>query len=445
MHQLAEAAPSSETPWLHFSRADRAKMVFAVFLVSMSSFMDRYIIAILQEPIRLEFKLSDTQLGLMSGAAFALLYATAGIPVARWADRGNRRNILALCVFVWSVMTALCGLAQSYLQLFLARIGVGIGEAGTLPPTNSLIGDYFPPEGRSTALAILTFGSSFGMALALMGGGYLAAHYGWRTAFLVFGLPGVLLAAALYAIVKEPRLHLGLARHNARPESVTVAIRALFRKHSYRHLVIASTIYFFVVSGAVLFMPTHLIRALGVPIQQVGFYFGLTSASAAALGALVGGQLADKLSRKDPRWMVRFPAIAMIAVLPLFLGFLRSDDYVTALACYFIAWFILTMGYPPIFAAVQAVAGGSRRAIAVALLLFSGTLLGNTLGPIVVGYISDRLAPAHGVNSLRYSLACVFMLLAWASWHFWHARRRFAAEIEDRLQSSGETGDASAA
>lgn len=425
-----------ERPWLQFTPADRTYLTVALTLVSMSSFMDRFVLSILLEPLAAEFELSDTQLGILSGFAFVFLYASLGIPVARWADRGNRRTILQVSIVAWSVMTTLCGLAQSYWQLLAARLGVGIGEAGTLPPSHSLIGDFFAPNSRSTPLAFFTLGSSAGIAVGMMGGGYLAAEYGWRMAFIAVGVPGLLLAALVHFMVKEPRIQGQVLVSPAAPEkNLWQTLSFLLGKPSYVHLVSGLTVYFFVVGGGVLFMPSHLIRALGAPIDKVGFYFGLVTFLSAATGALVGGRLVDHMSKRDPRWMVRFPTLCMVLVIPFFIAFMLTESFTVAMTCYGVAWGVLTVGFPPIFASVQAVAGPSRRATAVAFQMLVATLLGHGLGPIAAGAVSDALGPSFGTESLRYSLIGLFALLTWAAAHFWRAESTFLADHEDPLAS----------
>lgn len=424
-------------PWLRYSTRDRAFLTVALMLVSMSSFMDRFVLSILLEPLATEFGLSDTQLGILSGFAFVFLYASLGIPVARWADRGNRRTIIQLSVVAWSAMTVLCGLAQSYWQLLVARLGVGIGEAGTLPPSHSLIGDLFAPDSRSTPLAFFTLGSSAGIAVGMMGGGYLAAEHGWRMAFIAVGAPGLLLALLVQLMVREPRLQgATLVRPVAPEKNLRAAVAVLLGKRSYRHLVLGLTVYFFVVGGGVLFMPSHLIRALGVPIDTVGFYFGLVTFLSAATGALIGGRLVDSLSKRDPRWMVRSTTICMVVVIPFFVGYMLTGSFTVAMVCYGVAWAVLTVGFPPIFASVQAVAGPSRRATAVAFQMLVATLLGHGLGPVAAGAISDALEPSLGVESLRYGLIVVFGLLLWAAAHFWRAERTFIEDHEDPVLTS---------
>ena len=417
--------------WSRFSQRERATLVIMLFFVSVSSYMDRFVLSILQEPIKLEFGLTDTQLGLMTGTAFVVLYSTLGIPIAQWADRGNRRTIMTLCITVWSLMTAGCGVAQNYVQLLLARVGVGIGEAGTLPPSHSLIGDYFPPQGRSTALAVLTFGSSTGIALGTWLGGAIAAEFGWRVAFLAVGLPGVLLALAVRLFIKEPRIVNGVLRAPVQKSPLDFsAIPELFKKRPYVHLVAAMTIYYVVIGGALGFLPPHFSRALDVGLADIGTYYGWSTAIAAGIGTLSGGPFADFLSRRDPRWMVYIPAITMVVVLPLFICMLLANNFLVAIGFYFVAWILLAAGYPPIFAAVQGVAGARNRAMAVAVLFLVSILVGYGVGPVAVGAISDALAPDVGVNSLRYATMSAFILLIWSSFHFWRASRTFLDHFE---------------
>jgi len=251
---------------------------------------------------------------------------------------------------------------------------------------------------------------------------------------LAAGLPGIVFAVLVWLAVREPRMRFGFpvrASHGA--AGFFDDAKALLRKRTYVHIVAATTIYFFVVGGAITFFPAHMIRAVGMSIKDVGLYYGLATASAAGVGALIGGALADRLSKKDLRWTLLFPSIAMITVLPLLALFLYSDDYRIALGFYFAAWAILTMGYNPIFSAVQAVAGKARRATAVSFLFLSTTLLGQGLGPVAAGAISDALAPRVGAQSLRYSMMSILLLLVWSSWHFWRARNTVLAECEDNL------------
>ena len=422
---------SEQKSWTRFSTRERATLVIMLYFVSVSSYMDRFVLSILQEPIKLEFGLTDTQLGLMTGTAFVVLYSTLGIPIAQWADRGNRRTIMTLCIAVWSLMTAGCGVAQNYVQLLLARVGVGIGEAGTLPPSHSLIGDYFPPHGRSTALAVLTFGSSTGIALGTWLGAAIAAEYGWRIAFLAVGLPGVLLAFAVRLLIREPRIVNGVLRVPARKSPLDFsAVPELLKKRPYVHLVAAMTVYYAIVGGALGFLPPHFSRALGVGLADIGTYYGWSTAIAAGIGTLSGGPFADFLSRRDPRWMVYIPAITMIAVLPLFISMLLADNFFVAIGFYFVAWILLAAGYPPIFAAVQGVAGDTNRAMAVAVLFLVSILVGYGVGPVAVGALSDMFAPSVGVDSLRYAMMCAFMLLIWSSFHFWRASKTFLDHFE---------------
>lgn len=427
-----EAGRTGEASWTRFTTRERIVLVLMLYLVSVSSFMDRFVLSILQEPIRLEFGLSDTQLGLMTGTAFVVLYSTLGIPIAQWADRGNRRTIMTLCIAIWSAMTTLCGFAQSYVQLLLARVGVGIGEAGTLPPSHSLIGDYFPPDGRSTALAVLTFGASTGVAIGTVGGGLIADAYGWRAAFIAVGLPGILLALAVRFIVKEPRLGVDgvLKAPKSQSRGRFSSIPKLLSRRCYVHLVAAMTLYYTVVGGALNFLPPHFSRALSIGLDDVGTYYGWSTAISAAIGTLSGGPFADWMSRRDPRWMLFIPMIAMLLVLPLFIAMVLVDDFYFAIGFYFFAWFGVAVGYPPIFAAVQGIAGSEHRAMAVAFLFLVSIIVGYGVGPVAVGAISDAIAPSYGVDSLRYAMTAAFCLLLGCAFHFWRASKTFLDHFE---------------
>src|ERR1700687_414023 len=261
-------------PWDLYTSRDRGKFLVVIFLVTMSNYVDKNVIGVLLEPIKNEFHVSDTLLGLLSGISFALFYATLGIPVARWADRGDRKLIITLSLAIWSLMTALCGMATTFWLLVLARFGVGAGEAGAIPPAQSLIADYYPPARRAWAIGISVVAASAGYILGLVLGGYIAQHYGLRPAFITFGLAGFLIVPLTHFVLKEPR-HLPEFRILAEAgESIATALRLLFAKPAYRYVLAGIVIYFLMAYGAFVFLVSAMIRIHGVTVGEAGAIFG---------------------------------------------------------------------------------------------------------------------------------------------------------------------------
>jgi MFS family permease len=422
--------PVSVPPWSLFSQRKRWVFVAVLFLSATSCFFDKNIISVLLEPIKTEFQVSDTLLGLLSGFCFAVFYAMAGVPVARWADRGNRRTVITVALTAWSAMTLLCGVAQSFWQLALARIGVGAGESGAVPPAHSLIADYFPPEQRATAIGIYTAAGTAGILLGIGVGGYVAAHHGWRAAFWVAGAPGFLLALITRFALAEPRLRLGFPGSHGPIETVRATTAALWRKKTFVYALGGCVLYTFIVQGALVFVPSFLIRVLQISLAQVSILYGATVAVASVVGTLGGGLLADRLSARDIRWLAWLPAAGCVAGTPVYaIAFSVSDLHVFLIFA-FIAQALVTGSLPPIFAAIHAVCGGHRRAMAIAAVYFSSTLVGNGFGPLLTGAISDALSPIAGVDALRYALLAVLTVLPAAGIVFHRCHRVLVGEIE---------------
>ena len=285
-------------------------------LVYTFNFIDRQILVILQEPIKAELSLSDAQLGLLTGFSFAVVYVCAGIPIAYLADRSNRRNIVAVSLAVWSSMTALSGMVSSYSQLVLARLGVGIGEAGGSPPAHSMLSDYFPPEQRGTALSFYSTGIYIGILLGFAGGGWVAESFGWRQAFFVIGMPGVVFAVLLAALVREPRRGRWEGGFIAPKASFSDTFSLLKERPAFWWIAFGCAFKSFVSYGNGNFFPSFLIRNHGMTIGDVGLYLGLISGLAGALGTFMGGFLGDRLGIVDKRWYVWVPLWGTLIALP---------------------------------------------------------------------------------------------------------------------------------
>lgn len=389
------------------------------------SFMDRQILAILLEAIKADLKLSDTQLGLLSGLVFAVFYATLGIPIARLADRSSRRNIVAVSLAVWSVMTAACGLAQSFTQLMLARIGVGVGEAGAGPSSHAIIADLYPPEKRASAMAIYSLGVLLGGGLGLMIGGNVAAAYGWRAAMFVVGLPGVALAIIVRLLVVEPRRGLSDARQpgaDAAPPSLAQGISSIWASAPAFHLIAAITITSLVGYAVTGWGPSYMQRSLGLSMRDVANYVALPAAIIGSGSALIGGALADRAAKRHGVWAQSWVVMVMkVIALPFAIGFYFVDDWRAALGCYFVAAIFAGAYLGPTFAMIQHLAPVRLRATWAALSLLTINLIGLGLGPFLVGQLSDWLEPSMGAESLRYAMLSVALLTPWAIVHYWRA------------------------
>lgn len=379
------------------------------------NFLDRQLVVILQEPIRQEFGLSDTQLGLLSGFGFAGIYVVSGVFVALWSETRARRGVIALAIGTWSLMTALFGLAQGYGQLLLARMGVAIGESGGGPPSHSLISDLYPPERRAMALAIYTSGVNIGILLGFLLGGWLNELHGWRTAFFVLGLPGVLLALVVRFTVAEPVRgaydRVPGAAVAARPR-LGSALRVLWSSASFRWLALASAFQAFALYGIGAWFPSYLIRGFGLGTAEVGTWLALLAGGVGALGTLAGGWFGDRLARRDPRWYLWLPLACGLFGLPFAVAMFLVDDAHAALALNAVPMLANFVYLPPVLAAAHRLVDAQMRATTSAVLFFVINLIGMGGGPVFVGALSDALAPAMGADALRVAILCALAVSA---------------------------------
>jgi MFS family permease len=429
--QIPFPGPGTVGPsWHLYSNGQRWTFLAILFLVCTSNYIDRQILSILVEPIKREFGASDFQMGLLGGFSFAIFYAVLGIPVARLADRGDRRFVIAASVAIWSAMTALCGLAQNFWQLALARVGVGIGEAGAIPPSQSLIADYFPPEKRTRALAIFMSAATVGYLAAFVGGAQIAAAYGWRAAFLVMGLPGLLLALLAWFGLKEPRRQPDRMPSEQDHEPLGATFRALAAKPTYVLLTTAFVVYFLMAYGALYFVPAYLIRVLGQDLATAGAVYGLLGAIGAVVGTVGGGIITDRLIKKDKRWVSRVPAYGLLLSFPLYeLAFL-SDSLTVFYIAAFLGGLILAAAVPPMFSILHLVCGSKRRAMAVAITFFFANLIGLGGGPAITGYLSDQFTATYGPVGLRYALVLAMLLMVPAGLLLLRTQRTLDRDLE---------------
>ncbi|MDE0511878.1 MAG: MFS transporter [Gammaproteobacteria bacterium] len=415
------------------------RYALAMFLlVYIINFVDRQIFSILIEPIRAEIDLSDTQLGLLGGIAFAIFYTFAGIPIARWADRGVRKNIVAIAIAVWSAMTMFTSTARSFSMLLIARIGVGIGEAGCSPPIHSLISDYYPEDKRATALSIYALGIPIGGAIGTLAGGWIGEYFGWRLAFLVVGLPGIIVAIIFYLTIKEPPR--GFSEPAGKPvhaqqESLGKTIRFMWGLKSFRHLSIAGALHAFVGYGVTLFLPSFFMRVHGFGLAEVSTYLFAINLTA-MIGMYLGGFLGDRYGQKDKRWYMAIPCVAMFLSVPFSVVFYTVGDPVTALLLAVPVMILAPMYVGPTFAMTQALVTPAMRSLASAILLFILNLIGLGLGPVFAGFLSDLLRPGYGEESIRYSL--LFLAVVgnlWSALHYYLASKTLREDLgaKDRI------------
>ena len=410
--------------------------LFMLTLVYAFNFVDRQILVILQEPIKNDMGLSDAQLGLLSGFSFAVVYVIAGLPIAYWADRSNRRNIIAGALTIWSGMTAVSGLAQNYGQLLLARIGVGIGEAGGSPPAHSMISDYYPPQKRGTALAIYSTGVHVGIVLGFIIGGVISQAYGWRMAFMAVGIPGVLFALVFFLTVKEPRRgrwesHAAAAYKPTMRE--TYQLLSSFR--SFWYLAAATGLTSFAGYGNGNFAPSFLIRNHGFSVGEVGVVLAIFGGGGGLLGTFLGGFLADRLGVGDKRWYLWLPAIAGCIAVPLGFPYLLLDNITVVIASLFLVSITLNTYLGPCLAISHSLVPPAMRALTSAILFLVLNMIGLGLGPLTVGVLSDFYAGYFGDDNLRYAMLTVSLLSAPAIVLFFLAARHLPGDLARRPAS----------
>jgi predicted MFS family arabinose efflux permease len=385
--------------------------LFLLTVVYAFNFIDRQILVILQEPIKQDMGLSDTQLGLLSGFSFALVYVLAGIPIAYLADRGNRRNIIAIALTVWSGMTAISGLAQNYTHLLLARIGVGLGEAGGSPPSHSMISDYYAPEHRGKAMSFYSTGIYIGILFGFALGGILADELGWRMAFFVVGIPGVLFAGVLMLLLKEPvRGSWDAGADKNAKASFKETLTFLMTRKSFWYAALGTAMMSYKSYGNGNFMPSFLYRLHDMSLSEIGFTLALVSGVAGAVGTFMGGVVADKLGAKDKRWYLWTPMWGAIIALPLGIYVLLTLNTQSLIIALVLSTVTSTLYLGPCIAISHALVPPHMRAMTSAVLFFILNMIGLGLGPLLTGLLSDWFTAQHGVVGLRYAMLSSYIL-----------------------------------
>ena len=417
-----------------FSAATRRYVLSILVVVYTFNFIDRQILSILLEPIKNELQVSDTALGALSGFAFALFYATLGIPIARLADRSSRRSLIAVALAIWSGMTALSGIAQNYWQLLAARIGVAVGEAGCSPPAHSLIADYYPAHQRATALGIYSLGIPFGILFGFIAGGWIEQFFGWRVAFFVVGLPGLALAVIFWLTVREPPRGLAEGRVvSAEQPSVKEAFNYLWKKKSFRHLATGGALTAFVGYGLTTWAPSFLSRSHEMSSGEIGTWLGLILGIPGGIGIVLGGVLADRFGSRDTRWYLWIVTVALVLSTPFSLAVFLSPTATGALLFLMLPVLLGNFYQATTFSQTQGLVPLGMRAVAAAVLLFIINIIGLGLGPQAVGIVSDLLKPEYGDDSIRYSLMIFSLVNLWSAWQYYLAGKF----LKDELITSG--------
>jgi predicted MFS family arabinose efflux permease len=386
----------------------RAWVLAVLTLTYTFNHVDRQILVILLEPIKAEFGLSDGQVGWLTGLSFAAFYATLGIPVAMWADRGNRRNIISLALALWSAMTALSGLAQNFWHLLLARMGVGVGEAGGTPPATSMIADLYPPQERAMALGIYTSGIGLGIMAGFALGGYIYELYGWRAAFFAAGIPGLILALIVRFGIKEPVRGLADQRQDDGPApSLGETLRFIFSQSSYLWLLAGCLLICISANAFLVFTSSHLQRTYSLTPGEVSLPLGILIGGVGSLGAVVLGRVCDVLSKRDLRWRPLIIAIGAGIALPFAWMFLRAPTVETAYAWNIVPSFIGLIYASVAYTASQELVKLRMRSFASAFMLFCLTLIGIGCGPLIAGMLSDHVSAQGAAQPLARSLEMI--------------------------------------
>jgi MFS family permease len=435
---MTASAASATNSW---PPAKRLLVLLVLCAVAAINLIDRQLISILMEPIKREFKASDTLMGLLTGLSFALVYVTAALPIARWSDRGMRRNIIAACVFVWGVMTMMCGLAQSYLQLAAARMGVALGEAGYNPSSHSMIADLYPLAKRGGAIGLYNAAASIGIGFGLFFGGWLNTHFSWRTVFVIAGAPCVVIALLIRLTVSEPPR--GLSENRSAPTQAPPlgeTLRRLARLRTFRYLALSAMTCAFVNYGLQIWAASFFIRVHDMSTKEVGLKLGVASAVGLFVATIASGVLADRLGRRDVRWYMRVTGVGMLLTLPFGVLALMSPSPNMAFGYY-----CLTVGFSsswasPIHAMTQTIAPPRMRGMASAIVGFCLNLVGYGLGPLFVGFLNDRLQPSLGAHSVRYSLLILLSGCLGAAAVSFSANASIRADLA-LTRTSGDTHD----
>lgn len=406
----------------------RVYVLAIMTMVYMLNLTDRVLIAILLEPIKHDLQLSDTQLGFLSGIAFGLFYAVLGIPIARWADRGNRASIASLAIGLWGLTVMASVFVASFVQMALARVAAAVGEAGCKPPTYSLVGDYFPlPAERTRAMSIYWLGGPLSAVLGFVAGGWLNEVYGWRMTFLIMGIPGLVLALVIRFTIREPRK--AVVTPAQAPLPLAQVLSVLWRRRAARRLGMAIVFLFTLSLGLSPWYASFLARSHEMGTRELGLWLGLLYGAGGAIGTLLGGYVATRWFAGNERGQMRLCAVMILSVLPCYVLFLLVPSKAGALASFLPVAMLLNTFVAPSYALLQRLVADEMRATTLAVVMLFANLIGIGLGPQLVGLFSDLLQPAFGIDSLRYAMLAISALAICASYFFWKSGDTIEADL----------------
>lgn len=440
-------------------RSYRKYLLSVLLVILASNYVDRFALGLLLQDIKVDLKLSDTQLGMLGGFAFALFYSVIGIPIARWADRGNRVTIITLTTAVWSVAVALCGLVGSFVQLLIVRIAVAAGEAGCIPPGHSLIADYFTRAERPRAVAIYKLGWPLSVVAGYFIAGWLNEFYGWRWTFVMLGLPGLGLAALAWLTLKEPRCEsarlspesigqsalqrVSVETPTDQPSLREVAM-ALWGNSTFCHLTLFFSVLHFFGYGIYQWQPAFLMRSYGLQTGELGTYLTAIWGVGGLLGVYCGGELASRFATHNERLQLRVMAMLYsgygIVSGCIYLSPTFSPSPYLPLGLMAVGVFAVSTVSGPLFAIIQTVVPNRIRAMSVAVIFLFANLIGMGFGPLAAGALSDALRPSFGEESLRYALLIISPGYLWGAWHLWSGSSTVTRDLE-RLNATGDALD----
>lgn len=392
---------------------------------------DRGLMYLLLEPIKKDLSLSDTQLGFVTGIAFGVFYAGLGIPIARWADRGNRVTITTLAIGLWGLTSMLYMFVSNFFHLLLARIAAGIGDSGGPAPMYSLLGDYFEKAAeRTQAMYVWTLAGPLSALLSFVAGGWLNERYGWRLTFLLIGLLGIALAFVVKATLIEPRERMHAARTTeAKPWSLSEVVAVLWRQRSCRHLTLSLILLVTVAQGVTTWQAAFMIRMHGISTSELGVWMGLIMGGGGVAGLLLGRFVVGRWFADNDRAQVRLAAVSITASGPLFVVFLMASSKEQALLVLFLQFVLLMAFSASLFALLQRLVPDAMRATAMTVQLFFANIIGMGVGPLMVGVLSDLFQPTFGAEGLRYALLIMSLLWIWAGYHLLRVGRTIEADL----------------
>ncbi len=393
--------------------------------------MDQGLIALLLQPIKEDLHLTDGQMGFVTGIAFGLFYATLGVPLGRWSDKGDRPKIAALAIGLWGATVMACVLVRTFSQLIVVRVAAGVGESGCMPATYSLLGDYFAaPKDRTKAMTIYMIAGPASALLSFIVGGWLNQHWGWRVAFCVMGIPGLVMAFIVFISIREPRRFQANAKAQSVPSgSVRDVVAEMWRQRSCRHLSIAIILLFTMGLGLSPWYAAFMIRSHGMDTGALGLWMGLIFGIAGLFGVLCGGYVAARWFADNEKAQMRTSALVVGAAAPSLAFFLFLPTQRGALLALVVPTVVCNFFFGPAFSLLQRLVADQMRATTVAMVMLFANLIGMGIGPQLVGLISDMLAPRFGIDSLRYSMLLMSSIALWSGYHFWCVGRTVGRDL----------------